>query len=35
MGTVLIAAHGLFAGRDVAPYIARSGIVPAVVATTT
>ena len=35
MGTVLITAHGLFAGRDVAPYIARSGIAPAFVATTT
>ncbi len=35
MGTVLITAHGLFAGRDVAPYIARSGITPAFVATTT
>jgi HAD superfamily hydrolase (TIGR01459 family) len=35
MGTVLIAAHGLFAGRDVAPFIARSGIVPNHVVTTT
>lgn len=26
--TVLITDHGLFRGRDVAPYIARSGIVP-------
>jgi HAD superfamily hydrolase (TIGR01459 family) len=35
MGTVLIAAHGLFAGRDVTPYITRSGIRPEVIATTT
>ncbi len=35
MGTVLITAHGLFAGLDVAPYIARSGIRPTVCATTT
>ncbi|MBD1206401.1 MAG: HAD hydrolase-like protein [Rhodobacteraceae bacterium] len=35
MGAVLVADHGLFAGRDVWGYIARSGIVPdAVVATT-
>lgn len=35
MGTVLVAGHGLFAGHDPAPFIARSGIVPdAVVATT-
>ncbi len=35
MGAVLVANHGLFAGRDVRDYIARSGIVPdAVVATT-
>lgn len=35
MGAVLVADHGLFAGRDVRGYIARSGIVPdAVVATT-
>ena len=34
-GAVLVADHGLFAGRDVRSYIARSGIVPdAVVATT-
>lgn len=34
-GAVLVADHGLFAGRDVRGYIARSGIVPdAVVATT-
>ncbi|MDT8855480.1 HAD hydrolase-like protein [Paracoccaceae bacterium Fryx2] len=35
MGTILITAHGLFAGRDVADYIARSGIVPDVIAQTT
>ena len=35
LGTVLIAAHGLFRGLDPAPYIARSGIVPDVIATTT
>jgi len=35
MGTVLIADHGLFAGQDVAPYIARSGIVPDIVCATT
>ena len=28
VATVLITDHGLFRGRDVAPYIARSGIVP-------
>jgi HAD superfamily hydrolase (TIGR01450 family) len=28
LGTVLVTDHGLFAGRDVGPYIARSGIVP-------
>ena len=28
LATVLITDHGLFKGRDVAPYIARSGIVP-------
>ena len=28
VATVLITDHGLFKGRDVAPYIARSGIVP-------
>ena len=28
LGTVLIERHGLFAGRDVAPYVTRSGIVP-------
>lgn len=35
LGTVLIAAHGLFRGLDPAGYIARSGIVPDVIATTT
>jgi glycerol-1-phosphatase len=35
MGTVLITAHGLFAGRDVAPYVLRSGIVPDWIVTTT
>lgn len=35
LGTVLIAAHGLFRGLDPAPYIARAGIVPDVIATTT
>lgn len=34
LGTVLITDHGLFAGRDVAPYIERSGIVPHVIAPT-
>lgn len=32
---VLVAEHGLFAGRDPAPYIARSGIVPDIVCRTT
>jgi hypothetical protein len=35
MGTVLITAHGLFAGRDTAPFIAASGIVPDAIVTTT
>lgn len=35
MGAVLVAGHGLFAGRDVGGYIARSGIVPDAVVTTT
>ncbi len=35
MGTVLITAHGLFAGCDVAPYVLRSGIVPDWIVTTT
>lgn len=35
MGTVLIADHGLFAGQNVAPFIAASGIVPDVIAATT
>lgn len=34
-GTILVAEHGLFKGRDVAGYIARSGIVPDVVVRTT
>ncbi len=35
MGTILVARHGLFAGRDVASYITRSGIVPDVIVDTT
>jgi len=35
LGTVLITAHGLFRGLDPAACIARSGIVPDVIATTT
>lgn len=35
MGTILITAHGLFAGRDTAPFIAASGIVPDAIVTTT
>ena len=35
MGTVLIARHGLFKGHDVARFIARSGIVPDIIAQTT
>jgi glycerol-1-phosphatase len=35
MGTVLVARHGLFAGLDVAPFIAASGIVPDVIVQTT
>ena len=35
MGTVLVTRHGLFAGLDVAPYVARSGIVPDVIVETT
>lgn len=35
LGTVLVADHGLFAGRDVAGYVARSGIVPDVIVPTT
>ena len=27
-GTVLVREHGLFAGREIAPFVARSGIVP-------
>lgn len=34
-GSVLIADHGLFAGRDAAPFIAASGIVPDVIVPTT
>jgi len=32
---VLVARHGLFAGRDVAPFIERSGIVPDMIVPTT
>ncbi|WP_309666916.1 HAD family hydrolase [Tabrizicola sp.] len=35
MGTVLVTAHGLFAGRDTAPFISASGIIPDVIITTT
>ncbi len=35
MGTILITAHGLFAGRDTAPFIAASGIIPDAIVTTT
>lgn len=35
VGTVLIARHGLFRGLDVAGFVARSGIVPDVIAETT
>ncbi len=34
MATILVTDHGLFRGRDTAPYIARSGIVPDIVART-
>jgi glycerol-1-phosphatase len=34
-GSVLITDHGLFAGRDVAPFVAASGIVPDVIVPTT
>jgi ribonucleotide monophosphatase NagD (HAD superfamily) len=34
-GSVLAADHGLFAGRDLAPFIAASGIVPDVIVPTT
>ncbi len=34
-GTVLVTRHGLFRGHKVAPFIARSGIIPDVVAETT
>ena len=35
LGTVLIEGHGLFAGLEVAGYVARSGIVPDVICATT
>lgn len=35
MGTILITAHGLFAGRDASPYIEASGIRPDVIVRTT
>jgi glycerol 3-phosphatase-2 len=35
MGTVLITGHGLFAGRDTAPFIESSGIIPDAIVTTT
>lgn len=35
LGTVLISGHGLFRGHDTAPFIARTGIVPDVIARTT
>jgi ribonucleotide monophosphatase NagD (HAD superfamily) len=35
MGSILVARHGLFAGRDVAPYIRRSGIRPSWIVETT
>ncbi len=35
LGTVLVTAHGLFAGLDVADFVTRSGIVPDVAVTTT
>jgi HAD superfamily hydrolase (TIGR01459 family) len=35
MGTVLVTDHGLFAGREVAPFIAASGILPDVIVRTT
>jgi glycerol-1-phosphatase len=35
MGTVLISAHGLFAGHDPAPFIEATGIVPDFIAETT
>lgn len=35
MGTVLVTSHGLFAGRDVIPYVVDSGIRPDVIAQTT
>ena len=35
IGSVLVTDHGLFAGRDTAPYIQRSGIAPDVIVPTT
>jgi glycerol-1-phosphatase len=35
LGTILVTDHGLFAGREVAPYIARSGLQPDVIVATT
>ncbi len=35
MGTVLVTAHGLFAGRDTAPYVAACGIIPDAIIPTT
>ncbi|MEM7567330.1 MAG: HAD-IIA family hydrolase [Pseudomonadota bacterium] len=35
LGSVLIAEHGLFRGRPLAPFIGRSGIAPTVIARTT
>jgi HAD superfamily hydrolase (TIGR01450 family) len=34
LGTILVSDHGLFRGRDTAPFIARSGLVPDIVART-
>jgi len=34
MATILVTDHGLFRGRDVRPYVARSAIVPDIVAAT-
>lgn len=35
MGTILIPRHGLFAGRESAPFLALSGIIPDVISETT
>ena len=35
LGTVLVTRHGVYAGRDVGPFIARTGIVPDYIAETT